>query len=268
MPGSLHPEYRGKPADASALLRPLVESVRAIAKGCNPAHGSSEHQGNDDSPRRKINPATRHTRVPERPRAGPAAPPPAGLPISGGARIPDSTGTPRTSRLRPFGRRRQWDILSKSEASPGNLGSRVPACLPPCYRGCRSAGLPAGGGRRPVQTSHCGHDGRGCLGTHWFHCVVEVGVPARKLASPASTRGRSNQPPRERPVEPDAMRMACPCSTEAGSSKSLLTLSVRGTIWAFYPMEANRGDRDRPRGRLRAARGRDVSKRVQIPPEG
>ena len=49
-------------------------------------------------------------------------------------------------------------------------------------------GLPLAEVSDAVRRSPCGHEGRGCLGTHWFHCVVEVGVPARKLASPASTR--------------------------------------------------------------------------------
>jgi hypothetical protein len=151
--------------------------------------------------------------------------PACGIPMSGGATIPDFTATSGASRPRPLARRgkaRRWTISAsaKNEQPPGPC---LPALLHACSRASGSAGipgLPLAEGAHAVRRSPCGHDGRGCLGTHWFHCVVEVGVPARKLASPASTRERSNQPRGERPVEPDAVRMACPCSTEAGSSKT------------------------------------------------
>src|SRR5262249_47733613 len=155
-------------------------------------------------------PGTRETR--------PFAPPhlvvpasPAGVPASGKARRP-AQQRPRLRDTDVWGAKGPDFIATPGASRPGSLAMRdggpplsprrwnrpLGACLPALLHACSHAsgsagtpGLPLAEGAHAVRRSPCGHDGRGCLGTHWFHCVVEVGVPARKLASPASTRVRS-----------------------------------------------------------------------------
>ena len=78
----------------------------------------------------------------------------------------------------------------------------------------------------------------------------------RQTRPPTELRGWSNQPSCAVPVEPDARRRACPCSTEArrrnpdrGSGFGSQNLSFR-VIPTFYPIafrSGNGGDAERPR---------------------
>jgi len=86
-------------------------------------------------------------------------------------------------------------------------------------------------------------------------CGLSIGQHTRQTRPPTELRGWRNQPSSAVPVEPDAMRVACPCSTEArrrnpdrGSGFVSQNLSFR-VIPTFYPIafrSGNGGDAERP----------------------
>ena len=70
--------------------------------------------------------------------------------------------------------------------------------------------------RRPVEVFSFVQDGvlRSSV-VQTCRCGLPIGQHTRQTRPPTGLRGWRNQPSSAVPVEPDAMRVACPCSTEA-----------------------------------------------------